>query len=69
MKAKKKPITEWNAEALGLKVEDLKTSSKVEVTDIQTPEVKRKRVVIKADKVEEAVSKLVLALTEVGVLG
>jgi electron transfer flavoprotein alpha/beta subunit len=69
MKAKKKTTTEWNAEALGLKVEDLKASSKVEVTDIQTPEVKRKHVVIKADKVEEAVSKLVLALIEAGVLG
>ncbi len=69
MKAKKKPLTEWNAEALGLKAESLKASCRVEVTDVQAPEVKRKHIVIKAEKVEEAVSKLVLALTEDGVLG
>jgi len=68
MKAKKKPLTEWTAEDLGLKVEDLKASSRVEVIDVQAPEVKRKRVVIKAEKVEEAVSKLVMVLTEDGVL-
>jgi electron transfer flavoprotein beta subunit len=68
MKAKKKPLTEWNAEALELKAEDLKASIRVEVTDVQVPEVKRKRIVIKAEKVEEAVSKLISALTEDGVL-
>ena len=68
MKAKKKPLTEWNAEALGVKAEDLKASSWVEVTNVQAPEVKRKRVLIKAEKVEDAVSKLVSALTEDGVL-
>ena len=68
LKAKKKPLTEWNAEALGVKVEDLRASSRVEVADIQAPEVKRKRVVIKAENAEDAVSKLVLALTEDGVL-
>ena len=68
MKAKKKPLTEWNAEALGVKAEDLKASSWVEVTNVHAPEVKRKRVLIKAEKVEDAVSKLVSALTEDGVL-
>ena len=68
MKAKKKPLTEWNAEALGVKAEDLKASSWVEVTNVQVPEVKRKRVLIKAEKVEDAVSKLVSALTGDGVL-
>ncbi len=69
MKAKKKPLTEWNAEALGVKTEDLKASSRVEVSDVQAPEVKRKRVVIKAENVEDAVAKLVSALTGDGVLG
>ena len=68
MKAKKKPFTEWNAEALGLKADDLKASSTVEVVDLQVPEVKRKHIVIKAEKVDEAVSKLVSILTEIGVL-
>jgi electron transfer flavoprotein beta subunit len=68
MKAKKKPFTEWNAEALGFKADDLKASSRVEVTDLQVPEVKRKHIVIKAEKIDEAVSKLVSLLTENGIL-
>jgi electron transfer flavoprotein beta subunit len=68
MKAKKKPMTEWNAEALGLKADDLKASSRVAVADVQAPEVKRKRVMIKEEKVEDAVAKLVSALTSEGAL-
>ena len=68
MKAKKKPMTEWNAEALGLKAEDLKASSWVDVADVQAPEVKRKHVMIKEEKVEDAVAKLVSALTSEGAL-
>jgi electron transfer flavoprotein beta subunit len=68
MKAKRKPITEWNVEVLGLNFDELKTSSKVEVLEVQVPEVRRKRIVIKADKVEEAVAKLLSALTAEGVL-
>ncbi len=68
MKAKKKPITEWNMESLGLDMEDIKTWSKVDVTDVQAPEVKRKHIIFKSDKVEEAVSKLISALKEEGVL-
>jgi electron transfer flavoprotein beta subunit len=68
MKAKKKPMTEWNAEALGLKADELKASSKVVVADVQAPEVKRKRVMIKEEKVEDAVAKLISALTSEGAL-
>ncbi len=68
MKAKKKPLTEWNAEALGIKAEDLQASSRVVVLDAQAPEVKRKRIIIKAESVEEAVDKLVSALSDEGVL-
>jgi electron transfer flavoprotein beta subunit len=68
MKAKRKPITEWNAETLDLNVNDLKVSSKVEILEVQAPEVKRKRIVIKADNVGEAVSKLLSALSSDGVL-
>lgn len=68
MKAKKKPITEWNAEALGLKTEELKASSRVEVADVQVPEVKRKRIMIKEEKVGDAVAKLVSALSAEGAL-
>jgi electron transfer flavoprotein beta subunit len=68
MKAKKKPLTEWNAEALGLKADELKASIRVVVSDVKAPEVKRKRVMIKAEKVEEAVAKLVSALAAEGAL-
>jgi electron transfer flavoprotein beta subunit len=68
MKAKKKPLTEWNTEALGLKTADLKASSRIDVADVQAPEVKRKHIIIKAENVEEAVSKLISALTGDGVL-
>jgi len=68
MKAKKKPLTEWNAEALGIKADDLKASTRVVVLDAQAPEVKRKRIIIKADKVEEAVAKLISVLSAEGAL-
>jgi electron transfer flavoprotein beta subunit len=68
MKAKRKPFTEWNAEALGLNVEELRASVRVVVSDVKAPEVKRKRVMIRAEKIEEAVAKLVSALTAEGVL-
>jgi electron transfer flavoprotein beta subunit len=69
MKAKRKPTTEWNAEAIGLKADELRASIRVEVYDVKAPEVKRKRVMIKAEKVEDAVAKLVSALDAEGVLG
>ncbi len=68
MKAKKKPLTQWNAEALGLNADELRASVRVEVTDVKVPEVKRKRVMIKAEKVEEAVAMLISALTADGAL-
>ena len=68
MKAKKKPLTEWSAEVLGMKVKELKELSRVEVLDTRAPEVKRKRVLIKSDKVEETIEKLVSALIAEGVL-
>jgi electron transfer flavoprotein beta subunit len=68
MKAKKKPLTEWKIDALGLKAEELRASMRVTITDVKAPEVRRKRVVIKAEKVEEAVEKLVQALVAEGAL-
>ncbi len=69
MKAKRKPLTEWGVEALGVKADELRASSRVEILDTQAPEVKRKRVMIKAERVEEAVAKLVSALVAEGALG
>jgi electron transfer flavoprotein beta subunit len=68
MKAKKKPITEWNVDALKFKAEEIKASVKVVISDVKAPEVSRKHIVIKAEKVEEAVAKLVSALSAEGAL-
>jgi electron transfer flavoprotein beta subunit len=68
MKAKKKPITEWNLHDLSLRVDELKASVKVRVTDIKAPEVKRKKIAVKADKMEKVVSKLLEYLISEGVL-
>jgi len=68
MKAKKKPITEWNLNDLSLGIDELKASVKVRVTDIKAPEVKRKKIAVKADKMEDVVSKLLEYLVSEGVL-
>ncbi len=68
MKAKKKPLSEWNLEALGMKADEVKASSRVSVSDVKAPEVKRKHIMIKAEKIEEAVGKLLQALASEGVL-
>jgi electron transfer flavoprotein beta subunit len=68
MKAKKKPLTEWNIEDLGLKADEIKAFVMVEISDIKVPEVKRKHVLIKAENVEEAVAKLISVLDADGVL-
>ncbi len=68
MKAKKKPIILWRATDLGLRPEDVKAASSIEVLDVVAPEVKRKRIVIKAETAEEASAKLVEALASEGVL-
>jgi electron transfer flavoprotein beta subunit len=68
MKAKKKSLTEWNIRSLGLSPEDLTTSTKIEILNIQVPEVKRKHIVIKAEKIEDTVKELVLTLRNEGIL-
>jgi electron transfer flavoprotein beta subunit len=68
MKAKKKPIIVWRATDLGFKVEELKAASSIEVLDVVAPEVKRKRIVIKAETAEQVSAKLVEVLMSEGVL-
>ncbi|MEE8354387.1 MAG: electron transfer flavoprotein subunit beta/FixA family protein [Candidatus Bathyarchaeia archaeon] len=68
MKAKRKPTEEWDAEALGLSVEEVKASSSVETLNVMAPNVDRKRIVIKAETVEEAAAQLADAIISEGVL-
>jgi len=69
MKAKRKPTTEWDAEALELEAEEIKASSSVEVLRVEAPVVERKRLMIEAETVEEAAEKLAEAILGEGVLG
>jgi electron transfer flavoprotein beta subunit len=68
MKAKRKPTEEWDAEAVGLSAEEIKASSAVEILKVEAPKVDRKRIVIKADTVEEAAAQLADAIISEGVL-
>ena len=68
MKAKRKPIEEWDAEAVGLSAEEVKASSSVEVLKVVAPKVDRKRIVIKADTVGDAAAQLAEAIVSEGVL-
>ena len=68
MKAKRKPTEEWDAEAVGLSAEEVKASSSVEILKVEAPKVDRKRIVIKADTVEEAAAQLAEAIVSEGVL-
>ena len=68
MKAKRKPTVEWDAAALGLSPEEIKAASAVEVLKVEVPLVERKRIIIKAESVEEAAEKLAEAILAEGVL-
>ena len=68
MKAKRKPMVEWDAAALGLSPGEVKAASAVEVLKVEAPLVERKRIIIKAETVEEAAEKLAEAILAEGVL-
>ncbi|MGD2142649.1 MAG: electron transfer flavoprotein subunit beta/FixA family protein [Candidatus Bathyarchaeota archaeon] len=68
MKAKRKPVEEWDTKDLGLSVGEVRSETSVEVLKVEAPEVSRKRVVIQADTVEEVAVKLVEAIMAEGVL-
>jgi len=70
MKASKKEITVWNAEDLKVPKERVgEAGSAVRVIEVVAPKVERKRIVIKAETVEEIAETLVKALTKEGVIG
>jgi electron transfer flavoprotein beta subunit len=68
MKAKRKPTEEWDAAAIGLSADELRAGSSVEVLKVEAPVVKRKRIVIEAETVEEAAARLAKAIVGEGVL-
>jgi electron transfer flavoprotein beta subunit len=68
MKAKRKPTEEWDIEALGISTDEIVKSSSVRVIKVMLPKVERKRIIIKADTIEEAASQLADAIIAEGVL-
>jgi len=70
MKASKKEITVWNAEDLKVPKERVgEAGSAVRIIEVVAPKMERKRIVIKAETVEEIAETLVKALTKEGVIG
>jgi electron transfer flavoprotein beta subunit len=69
MKASKKEIVVWKAEDIEISKERVgKTGSAVQVTDVLAPKVERKKIVIKAETVEEIAENLAEALIKEGVV-
>jgi len=67
MKASKKEIVAWNAEAMGIPKEKL--ASALEIVEVLAPKMERKKIVIKGETPAEITEKLVKALVQEGVLG
>jgi len=68
MKAKKKPLTVWTAQDLGLDAGAVKAASHVKVLGVTAPKVERKQIRVEAETVEEAAAKLVQLLVGEGVV-
>jgi len=68
MKAKRKPIVEWDSEFLGLNTEEILENESVKVVKVEAPLVERKRILIRADTIEQAADKLADAIISEGVL-
>jgi len=69
MKASKKEMVMWKAEDLKISKEMVgKTGSAIQVTDVLAPKVERKKIVMKAETVEEIAENLVKALVKEGVV-
>ena len=67
MKASKKEIVIWNAEALGLTKDRL--GSTLEITEVLAPKMERRKIVIKGENPAEIADKLTKALIQEGVAG
>lgn len=67
MKASKKEIIVWNAEALGLAKEKL--GSTLEIIEVLAPKMERRKIVIKGENPTEIADKLAKALIQEGVVG
>jgi len=67
MKASKKEIVVWNAEALNLSREKL--GSTLEIVEVLAPKMERRKIVIKGENPADIANKLAKALIQDGVVG
>jgi len=67
MKASKKEIIIWNAEALGLSKEKL--VSTLEIAEVLAPKMERRKIMIKGENPADIANKLAKALIQDGVVG
>jgi len=67
MKASKKEIIIWNAEALGLTKDKL--GSTLEIMEVLAPKMERKKIIVKGESPAEIADKLTKALIQEGVIG
>jgi len=65
MRAKRKPLTEWTLQDLNIG----EVKNRVNIIDLETPLVERRRVTIDGETEEEIVSKLIQYLKQEGVAG
>jgi electron transfer flavoprotein beta subunit len=66
MKAKRKPTHILNAESIGVDIHNIIESSSIQTINVTAPVVERKKIVIKADTVEETAEKLAEAIVAEG---
>jgi electron transfer flavoprotein beta subunit len=66
MKASKKEVVIWNAEALGMSKEKL--TSNLEIVEVLAPKMERRKIVIKGETPAEIADKLAKALIQEGVI-
>ena len=70
MKASRKEIVIWDAEALEISKDEVgETGSAIQILDAVAPKMERKRILIKAETVEEMAETLAKALLKEGVIG
>jgi electron transfer flavoprotein beta subunit len=67
MKASKKEIVVWNAEAIGLSKEKL--ASTLEITEVLAPKMERRKIMVKGESPTDIAGKLAKALIQDGVIG
>jgi electron transfer flavoprotein alpha/beta subunit len=68
MKAKKKPMRHWTLSDIDLNIDEINRLSTIDVIKVQVPKVERKKIVLKADTIEELAERFVEAIEMEGIV-